>query len=304
MGKLKNKDLISLKDLTKAEIYAIFQTTDLIKQKDFSFQPLKGKTVGLLFEKPSCRTRVSFEVAIYKLGGNSVYLSSSEIQLKKRELIKDVAKTLSQYLDGIILRTFLHQDIIEFAQFASIPVINGLSDFSHPCQILADLYTILKIKKKLENLKIVFIGDGNNNVCHSWLFAAKILNLNFVVATPLGYQPSEEEMNFVFPLSKQKIEITNQPCKAVENADVIYTDVWISMGQEKESKKRKEVFKKFQVNKNLIQKAKKDVIIMHCLPAHREEEITSEVIDGKNSYVFEQAKNRLDVQKAILTLLL
>lgn len=286
------KNLICLKDLTQEEIFSILQLTDLIKKT--KPQVLKGKTIGLLFEKPSCRTRVSFEVGIYQLGGNSIYLSSSEIQLKSRESISDVSRTLSRYLDGIILRTFSHQDIIEFARYSSISVINGLSDFCHPCQILSDLYTISKLKGNLNKIKIAYIGDGNN-VCHSWLFASVILGLNLSVATPDNYKPNQEILNF----AKQKI--IKNPIEAVKDSDVIYTDVWTSMGQEQEKEIRKTHFKGFQINKKLVSYAKKDAIIMHCLPAHRGEEITNEIIESKNSKVFEQAENRLHTQKAILT---
>jgi ornithine carbamoyltransferase len=243
---------------------------------------------------------------MYQLGGNSIYLAPNEINLGVRESIKDVAKTLSCYVDGIVIRTFEHKNVLEMAKFATIPVINGLSDFSHPCQALADVYTI---KEKLGNLKgvtLAYLGDGNN-VCNSLLYAAALVGLNMNVATPKGYEPSSTVVrkSKVFAKSKHScINLFSNPVEAVNGADVIYTDVWASMGQEKEAGLRKKLFKEFQVNKNLVKLAKKSCLVMHCLPAHRGEEITDEVIDSPNSIVFEQAENRMHVQKAILIRLL
>jgi ornithine carbamoyltransferase len=298
------KDLVSIKDLTAREIEEIFILTDKLKKDKFKFSKvLKGKTLALVFQKPSNRTRVSFEVGMYQLGGYSIYLGADEINLGIRESVKDVAKTLSRYVDGIVVRTFAHRNVEEMARYADIPVINGLSDFSHPCQVLSDIYTIREKFKKIKGIKLAYIGDGNNNVCHSLLFACPKVGINIVVASPKNYQPQKEVLDEAIRISKitgSEVSLLDEPFLAVKDADIIYTDVWTSMGKEKEAKIRKRVFKRFQVNRNLVSLAKKNCLIMHCLPAHRGEEITDEVIDSKNSIVFEQAENRLHVQKAIL----
>jgi len=298
------KDLISIKDLTAREIEEIFILTDKLKKDKFKFSKvLKGKTLALVFQKPSNRTRVSFEVGMYQLGGYSIYLGAEEINLGIRESVKDVAKTLSRYVDGIVVRTFAHRNVEEMARYADIPVINGLSDFSHPCQVLSDIYTIREKFKKIKGIKLAYIGDGNNNVCHSLLFACPKVGINIVVASPKNYQPQKEVLDEAIRISKitgSEVSLLDEPFLAVKDADIIYTDVWTSMGKEKEARIRKRVFKRFQVNRNLVSLAKKDCLIMHCLPAHRGEEITDEVIDSKNSIVFDQAENRLHVQKAIL----
>lgn len=298
-------DLISINDLTKKEIEEIFKLTDSLKKNKFS-SVLSGKTLALVFQKPSNRTRVSFEVGMYQLGGNSIYLSPDEISLGVRESIKDVAKTLSRYIDAIVLRTFEHKNILEMAEYSDKPVINGLSDFSHPCQALADIYTV---KEKLNNLKgltLAYVGDGNN-VCNSLIYACSKLGLHITIAAPKGYEPDKkvlEEANCIAKKEGSTIRLFNKAAEAVKNADVIYTDVWTSMGQEKEAKERKRLFNDFQINKKLIGLAKKDCLIMHCLPAHRGQEITDEVIDGPNSVVFDQAENRMHAQKAVLIKLL
>lgn len=301
------KDFICIKDLTPKEIEDIFNLTDKLKQDKSQFSNvLAGKTLALIFQKPSNRTRVSFEVGMYQLGGNSIYLSPGEINLGVREAVKDVAKTLSRYVDGIVIRTFGHNNIIELAKYASIPVINGLSDLLHPCQALADIYTIREKLKGLKGVTLAYVGDGNN-VCHSLLYGCSKVGINMNVATPKSYQSQAliiKETKGFAKKSGAEINLFGKPQEAVAGADVIYTDVWASMGQEKEAKKRKIAFKGFQVNKELVSKAKKDCLIMHCLPAHRGEEITDEVIDSKNSVVFDQAENRLHVQKAILIRLL
>ncbi|MCM8780655.1 MAG: ornithine carbamoyltransferase [Candidatus Omnitrophica bacterium] len=301
------KDLISIKDMTSREITDMFSLADELKKDKNKFSRiLFGKTLALIFQKPSNRTRVSFEVGMYQLGGNCVYLGPGEINLGVRESIKDVAKTLSRYVDGIVLRTFAHENVLEMARYASIPVINGLSDFSHPCQALADLYTIREKLKNLTDRLLAYVGDGNN-VCHSLLYASAKTGLNMNAATPKGYEPQQKvlrEAKEIAKLKKANINLFYDPRKAVKDADVVYTDVWASMGKEDEAAKRKEIFRGFQVNENLIGLAKKNVLIMHCLPAHRGEEITDEVIDGPNSIVFEQAENRLHIQKAILIRLL
>jgi len=289
------KDLISIKDLTSAEVSDIFQLTDELKKNKAKFaKVLSGKTLALIFQKPSNRTRVSFEVGMYQLGGNSVYLGPDEINLGVRESIEDVAKTLSRYIDGIVLRTFEHKNVLEMAKFASVPVINGLSDFSHPCQALADIYTVQEKLKVIKGTTFAYIGDGNN-VCNSLIYACAKTGIKINVACPKSYEPKAEST---------ALKLFRDPADAVKGANVIYTDVWASMGQEKEAAKRRKIFKGFQVNKNLMKLAKKDVLIMHCLPAHRGQEITSDVIDSKNSVVFDQAENRMHVQKAILIKLL
>ena len=309
MAKLHAKDLISIHDLSSSEIKDIFDLAADLKEKQKKGQIhhlLSGKSLALIFEKPSTRTRVSFEVGMYQLGGKTVHLSPRAVQLGVREAISDVARTLSCYVDGVMLRTFHHNDILEFARFASVPAINGLSDLFHPCQALTDVFTVMEKKKNLKGLKFAYIGDGNN-VCHSLMFAAAKVGMNLTIAVPSGHEPKDKIVKLAFADAKKagvEIDILNDPVVAAKGADVIYTDVWASMGQEKQAKARQKKFAKFQVNKQLVKLAKKDVIIMHCLPAHRGEEITNEVIDGKNSVVFDQAENRLHVQKAILTLLL
>jgi ornithine carbamoyltransferase len=298
------KDLISIKDLSLKEMEGIFNLTDKLKKEPEKFkQAMEAKTLALVFEKPSNRTYVSFAVGMYQLGGNSIYLGPEQIKLRVRETIKDVAKTLSRYVDGIALRTFDHENVVEMAKYATIPVINGLSDFSHPCQALADVYSIREKLKSLKGKTLAYIGDGNN-VCNSLLYCCSKIGINMNVATPKGYEPSRLVLKESSKEKGVKINLFSQPGDAVKSADVIYTDVWASMGQEKEAEKRKRIFKKFQVNKNLMKLAKKRVLIMHCLPAHRGEEITDEVIDSQNSIVFDQAENRMHVQKAILIKLL
>jgi len=301
------KDFISIKDLTSEEIEDIFNLTDNLKRDKAKFSNvLKSKTLALVFQKPSNRTRVSFEVGMYQLGGSAIYLAPNEINLGIRESIKDVSKTLSRYVDAIVLRTFEHKNILEMAHCATIPVINGLSNFSHPCQGLADVYTIREKLKNLKGKTLAYIGDGNN-VCNSLLFACAKVGLNMNVGTPRGYEPDPSVMDEARVLAKTKkvlINLFNEPQEAVKGADVLYTDVWASMGQEKEAGQRKKAFKEFQINKTLANLAKKDAYIMHCLPAHRGEEITDDVIDGPNSIVFDQAENRMHVQKAILIKLL
>ena len=301
------KDFICIKDLTAGEIEELFALTDKLKQeKDKYSGLLRGKTLALIFQKPSNRTRVSFEVGMYQLGGNSIYLSPGEINLGVRETIKDVAKTLSRYVDGIVIRTFAHNNVVELAEHASIPVINGLSDLLHPCQALADIYTIREKCKKLRGVNLGYVGDGNN-VCHSLLYGSSRVGININVATPAGYGPKASIVKEAQALAKGSgavIKLFHKPQDAVKNADVVYTDVWASMGQEKETEKRKKAFRGFQINQNLLKVAGRGTLIMHCLPAHRGEEITDEVIDSSCSIVFDQAENRMHVQKAILIKLL
>ena len=292
---MKGKDFITIFDLGKKDIEKIFCLSREFKgNKKKSFLPLSKKTFVLIFEKPSMRTRVSFEVGIRELGGHPIYLGP-ESQVGLREPVKDVARILERYVQGIIARTFSHQRLLELAKITRVPVINALTDLFHPCQIMGDLFTILEKKKTFKGLKIAFIGDGNN-VANSWIAASTKLPFNLVIATPEGYEPN---VNFV---KKTKVHVLNSPEEAAKDADVLYTDVWVSMGQEEERKERVKRFKYFRLDKNILKLAKKDVFVMHCLPAHRGEEITDQVIEGKNSIVFDQAENRLHAQKAILTL--
>ncbi len=301
------KDLISIKDLSASEIDGIFKLAGQLKKNKQKFaKSLKGRSIALLFQKPSNRTRVSFEVGMYQLGGNALYLSPQEINLGVRESIADVAKTLSRFVDGIVLRTFEHKNCQEMASFATVPVINGLSDFSHPCQALADLFTIKERYNSLKGITLAYVGDGNN-VCNSLIFAAAKCGMHINVATPAGYQPAQEVVREALEIASETgslIKIGNDPFALVRSANVIYTDVWASMGQEDEIQKRKEIFKGFQINAKLLNAAGKDCLVMHCLPAHRGEEITNDVMDSRNSIVFDQAENRMHVQKAILIKLL
>ena len=305
---MKAKNLISIKDLSISDIEEIFALTAKLKSEGriSAGEPLKGKTLGLIFQKPSLRTKVSFAAAMAQLGGTSIFLAPEEVKLGEREEIKDVARTLSRYLDGIVARTFKHEDIVELAEYSSVPVINGLSDFSHPCQALSDLFTVKEKKEKLKGVKITFVGDGNN-VCNSLLMASARLGADIAVATPKGYEPDREVVKIALDFAAvtgSKVAISSDPEDAVSGADVVYTDVWTSMGQEKERNKRLKEFKGFQINEKLCSKAKKDHIIMHCLPAHRGEEISDESLESPHSVVFDQAENRLHVEKAILMLLL
>lgn len=297
------KDFISIKDLSGDEIKKIFILASKIKESPKKYsEKLKGQTLGLIFQKPSNRTRVSFEVGMYQLGGYCIYLGPDDLKLGAREATKDIAKTLSRYLDGIVARTHSHQDIIDLAENASIPVINGLSDLLHPCQALADVFTVKEKINRSKNLKIAFIGDGNN-VLHSLLYCCAKSGINLSILTPEGYQPYRDILDEAKKEARKKrvsIEIAENIKKCIQGADIIYTDVWVSMGQESEREKRLEDFKDFQINSKLLQDAKPSYLIMHCLPAHRGEEITDEVIDGPHSIVFEQAENKLHVQKALL----
>jgi len=306
---MKGKNLVSINDLSREEVTQILETAEIIKLRHYSDeeQPLlKGKVLGMIFQKPSLRTRVSFETGMIQLGGQAIYLGPDDIKLGQREATKDIAQVLSRYVSGIMARTFSHEIMLELAKYSSVPVINGLSELLHPCQVLGDLLTIKEKKGRLSNLKLVYIGDGNN-VAHSLLLGAVKVGMDIVLATPPDYEPKSEIVDIAKEDAKRinsKIEIIHDPKKAVDEADIIYTDVWTSMGFEKESKIRKDVFKPYQINQNLVNKAKEDVIILHCLPAHRGEEITDEVIDGHHSVVIDQAENRLHAQKGVLALLL
>lgn len=301
------RDFLSLQDITNAEMQHLLDMALKFKaNKGQLTNDLAGKAVGLLFQKPSNRTRVSFEIAVWQLGGKCLYLSPQEIDLGKRETVSDVAKTLSRYLDCIVARTFTHADVVELAKCADAVIINGLSDLSHPCQGLADILTIKEKLGKDKKAKVAYIGDGNN-VCHSLMLGCVKVGYDIHVAAPKKYEPAAQVLKIAQKIGKEtgaKVVITNDPKEAVADADVIYSDVWVSMGQESEDKKRKKDFQGFQVNKALVKGARKNYIFMHCLPAHRGLEVTADVIDGPNSVVFDQAENRLHAQKAILSFLL
>lgn len=305
MSKLKfsGRDFISVFDFSTEEIWHIFKLAKSMKSNPQKYRKrLDGKIMALIFEKPSLRTRVTFDVGIKQLGGDSVYLSPTEINLGKRESVYDVAKNLERMVNGIMVRTFGHDVATGLANAASIPVINGLTDLEHPCQALADFFTIWEFHKNLAKVKVAFVGDGNN-VSHSLILTASRIGAKISVATPKGYEPKNEIVELAKTNLKKtnaKVEITNDPVEAVRNADVVYTDVWASMGQEKEAETRKKIFFPYQVNSNLMKHARKNALFMHCLPAHRGEEVTDEVIDSKNSVVYQEAENRLHVQKAIM----
>ncbi|MFO1445530.1 ornithine carbamoyltransferase [Bacillus sp. Bva_UNVM-123] len=303
---IKGKDFLALADFSSEVIYGLLLKAKKMKNAQLlgdHIEPLKGKILGMIFEKPSTRTRVSFEAGMLQLGGNALYLNSHDLQLGRGESIADTAKVLSSYLDAIMIRTFSHQTITELAEHATIPVINGLTDLAHPCQALADLLTIMENKGDLKGLKLVYVGDGNN-VAHSLMIAATKLGMEMTIATPAGYEPNltvtKKAQQFAHE-NGGKLTITNHVQEAVLDADAIYTDVWTSMGQEEENEKRLMDFHDFQVNESLVQNAKQDFIFLHCLPAHRGEEVSGSVFDGSNSAVFQQAGNRLHVQKAVLS---
>ena len=300
------KDLLSVYDLDPADFRVIFEKAARLKKMlkaGEDHAPLKGKTLGMIFDKSSTRTRISFEVGMFQLGGIALFLSSRDTQIGRGESIQDTAMIMSRYLNGIMIRTYAQEAVEEFAQHAAIPVINGLTDLLHPCQILGDLFTILEKKGAYEGLKIAYIGDGNN-VANSWLNAAARIPIRLALACPEGYEPNAFIYERAAKAAKEGVFLHRDPADAVEQADVIYTDVWASMGQEAQKAKRAEVFKPYQVNRELVARAKKDAIVMHCLPAHRGEEITADVLDGPQSVVIDQAENRLHVQKAILEILM
>ncbi|MFH1618748.1 MAG: ornithine carbamoyltransferase [bacterium] len=304
---MNTKDLLRVADYSHEDIRQVFKETKKIKdklKKGVRHTPLAGKTLGMIFQKPSTRTRVSFEVGMYQLGGHALFLSSAELQLKRGETIGDTARVLSRMVDGIMIRTHAHSEVEELAEKASIPVINGLTDDHHPCQILADIYTILEKRKSVKGLTVAWVGDGNN-VLHSWIDACPLTGMNLRMAVPKGYEPKTEILNEGKIAAKKagtEILFTYDPVEAVTGADVIYTDTWTSMGQEMQALERFKAFQSFQVNSRLLSRASKDVLVMHCLPAHRGEEITDDVMDGSHSVVFDEAENRLHVQKAIMAL--
>lgn len=303
------KHLIDLIDLSLEDIEKLFALTEKLKKELKAGIPhplLRGKTLGMIFSKSSTRTRVSFEVGMYQLGGYAIFLSSNDIQLGRGETIHDTAKVLSHYVDGIMIRTFKHSDVLDLAKYGTIPVINGLTDLMHPCQILSDLFTIYEKKGKLKGLKLAYIGDGNN-VANSLLQGCAITGMDISVASPRGYECDgtiTEQARHAAKKSGSKVLLTEDPEEAIRDADVVYTDTWISMGQEAEKELRLKVFTPYQVNKKLFSLAKEDAMFLHCLPAYRGYEVTEDVIDGPNSNVFEEAENRLHMQKAIMVTLM
>jgi len=300
------KDILTLLDLSREDFEIFFKRALELKKehnKGIPNRSFAGKTLGLIFDKHSTRTRLSFETAMIQLGGSSIFISAKDTQIARDEPVRDTARVLSRYLDCLAIRTFSQDLLNEFAEYATIPVINALTDLYHPCQILSDLLTVIERKGGYKDLKIAWVGDGNN-VAHSWINAAAVLGLNLTLACPEGYYPDSKIVEKALERKCGKIVITSDPVEAADDADVIYTDVWASMGQEGEQSKRKQVFKAFQVNKELVDKASKDVIVMHCLPAHRGEEISEEVLEGPNSVVWDQAENKLHMHKAVLEVLM
>ncbi len=301
----RKSDFVSLADVRREEIWEFLETAKQLKieHKTGHERPLlKDKTLAMIFQKPSLRTRVSFEVGMTQLGGHAIYLAPSDIRLGERETTEDIALVLSRYVDGIMARVFGHDVVEELAKHASVPVINGLSDREHPCQILGDLLTIWEVKGRLEGLKLAWVGDGNN-VCHSWLQAAPKLGMAVSIATPEGFEPLPEIVEYARQFDAS-VELLHDPIAAVQNADVIYTDVWASMGEEALAQQKAQAFRGFRVNRELLKQAQPDAIVMHCLPAHYDGEIAHEVAHGPQSVIFDQAENRMHAQKAVLALLI
>ena len=303
------EDLLSIHDLSTTEINNIMELAAKLKaqlKNGEQHHLLKGKTLGMIFQKASTRTRVSFEVGMWQLGGSALFLNANDLQIGRGEPVKDTARVLSRYVDGIMIRTSSHDEVIEMAKYASIPVINALTEMMHPCQALTDIFTVMEHKGKLAGLKMAYIGDGNNMV-HSLLQACAKVGMDIAIATPPGYEPDADivaEAREVAKTMGSTITIGNDHLAAAANADVLYTDVWASMGRETEQNIRKVAFAAYQINQEVMDVAKKDAIVLHCLPAHRGEEITDEVMESEQSVVFDQAENRLHVQKAIMVLLM
>ena len=302
---LKGRDFLSLLDFDRETLSYLLDLAAKLKQENKIGQThhiLENKTLAMIFAKPSLRTRVSFEVGIQQLGGNAVVLKQDEINLGVRETIADTARVLSRYVDGVMIRTFAQEDVVEFAKYADVPVINALTDLSHPCQVMADLLTIKEKFGHLDNLKLAYVGDGNN-MAHSLIAGCSIMGMDVSIGCPKDYEPDEKFLSKCQEIAQKsgsKIQISPNQIEAVKNANVVYTDVWASMGQEDEAEARRKIFKPYQVNKELLMNAADDVIVLHCLPAHRGEEITEEVLEEHAAVIFEQAENRLHAQKAIM----
>ncbi|HIB14990.1 MAG TPA: ornithine carbamoyltransferase [Candidatus Marinimicrobia bacterium] len=300
------RDFLHITDFTTEEIWETLELARWIKNKFYlrkEYHPFKDRTMAMIFAKPSARTRVSFETGFFRLGGHALFLGPNDIGIGKRESIGDIARVLSKYNDMIMARLFNHEHIIELAEYADVPVVNGLTDFNHPCQIMADILTILEHRGNLDDLKITYVGDGNN-IVHSWLALAMRIPMQFTIACPEGYDP---DMDMVTTAQKEKlseIEVSHDPFDAVKNADIIYTDVWASMGQKEEAEKRRRDFSNFQVNEKLISATGKDTLFMHCLPAERGVEVTDGVCDADYSIIFDEAENRMFAQNAIMVKLL
>lgn len=296
------KDILTLLDLAKEDFEVLFKRAAELKARHkngVSERTLAGKSLGLIFDKPSTRTRVSFEAAMVQLGGTPIFISAKDTQIVRNEPPRDTARVLSRYLDALAIRTYSQDLLTEFAEFTTIPVINALTDLYHPCQVLSDLLTVIEHKGGYDDIKIAWVGDGNN-VSHSWINAAAVLGLNLVLACPDGYWPDHEILERALERGVGEITVTSDPLQAVKQADVIYTDVWASMGQEGEHSRRKRAFEPFQVGQELVKNAAGNVIVMHCLPAHRGEEISEDVLEGPNSVVWDQSENKLHMHKAIL----
>lgn len=301
------KDFISIHELTRYEFFELMDQTQKIKDDPDDYRKkLKGRILAMVFEKPSLRTRMTFEVGMLELGGKAIYLSPAEIQIGKRETVEDVAHNLERWVDGIMIRTFAHDNVIRLAEASSVPVINALTDLLHPCQAMADFFTLKEHKGNISKIKLAWVGDGNN-VCHSLMFAAAKAGCKMSAAVPKGYEPNPEIVKQAREDGRGsdfELVVTNDPAEAVGGADAIYTDVWTSMGQEAEKEARLTIFSPYQVNEALMSKAKDDCVFMHCLPAHRGEEVSAEVFDGPRSIVFDEAENRLHAQKAIMLALM
>lgn len=304
---MQNKHLITIHDLSDAEVAEILDLATDIKARPEAYRTaLAGKTLAMIFQKESTRTRVSFEVGMYQLGGHALFLSSRDIQMRRGETISDTARVLSRYVDGIMIRTFDHQDVVDLARYGTVPVINGLDDMVHPCQALADYFTIREHKGRLEGLKLCYVGDGNN-VAHSLIFGGVKLGVSVTIACPKGYEPDPKILERAAPDAARrgvKIEVTHDPFEGVRGADAIYTDVWVSMGQDAQREAKLKALAPYQVNGALFGAANPDALFLHCLPAHRGEEVTDEVADHPRSVIFDEAENRMHVQKAILFLLM
>ncbi len=306
---MKGRDFLSIHDFTTEEIYRFLDLADALKAKQKRGEEhriLQGKTLGMIFQKASTRTRVSFETGMWQLGGYALFLSAGDLQIGRGEPVADTARVLSRYVDGIMIRTYAHDDVLQLAKYADIPVINGLTDLLHPCQVMADLMTAREYKKELKGLKLAYIGDGNN-MAHELMFGGAKVGMHVSIASPAGYKPLDAVVGQAredAKLTGARIEVVDDPFDAAAGADVLYTDVWASMGHEQEQIKRAAVFKAYQINAALMKVAARDAMVMHCLPAHRGEEITAEVMEGPQSAIFDEAENRLHAQKAIMALLM